>query len=81
MVGVLLITSMLIVPAATARQFAATPKSMAFMAVIVGGMAVMGGMAFSLAADTPTGPSMVLCLAVLFTVSLLVTRLLIPRKA
>jgi ABC-type Mn2+/Zn2+ transport system permease subunit len=44
-------------------------------------MAVLGGMAFSLAADTPTGPSMVLCLAGLFTAGLLVTRLLIPLKA
>jgi zinc transport system permease protein len=80
MVGVLLITSMLIIPAATARQFAATPAGMAGMAAIAGVMAVLGGMTFSLAADTPTGPSMVLCLAVLFTVSLLVTRLLSPLK-
>jgi zinc transport system permease protein len=80
MVGVLLITSMLIIPAATARQFAATPAGMAGMAAIVGIMAVLSGMTFSLAADTPTGPSMVLCLAGLFTASLLISRLLIPRK-
>ena len=81
MVGVLLITSMLIIPAATARQFAATPVVMAVMAMLVGIAAVIGGMAFSIMANTPTGPSMVLCLTVLFTFALLATRLIAPSIA
>ena len=75
MVGVLLITSMLIIPAATARQFAQTPVSMAITAVMTGLISVWLGMALSLHANTPTGPSMVLCLAALFALSLFTTRI------
>ena len=74
MVGVLLITSMLIIPAATARQFAATPVSMAIISVMLGFMATSGGMLFSLEFDTPTGPSMVLCLALFFALSLFLVK-------
>ncbi len=80
MVGVLLITSMLIIPAATARQFATTPVVMAFMAIGVGLLAVVDGLNFSIMANTPTGPSMVLSLAVLFTAVLVVSRLFWPRR-
>lgn len=72
-VGVLLITSMLIIPAATARQFARTPTVMAVLSVIVGHLAVASGIGLSLHLNTPTGPSMVLCLAVLFALSLAIT--------
>ena len=81
MVGVLLITSMLIIPASTARQFAPTPIIMAVLSAGTGMLAVAGGMGFSLEYNTPTGPSMVLCLAILFTLSLVITRLIAPLKA
>ena len=74
MVGVLLITSMLIIPAATARQFASTPVLMAIMSVMVGFVATCGGMLFSLEFDTPTGPSMVLCLSFFFALSLFLVK-------
>ncbi len=68
-VGALIITSLLIIPAATARRFARTPEQMA--AVAVGGMlAVTGGLTFSAFYDTPAGPSVVLCAAVLFILSM-----------
>ena len=81
MVGVLLITSMLIIPASTARQFASTPIHMAIMAALTGIIAVVGGMTFSLETNTPTGPSMVLCLSVLFALSLMSSRLITRIKA
>ena len=81
MVGVLLITSMLIIPASTARQFASTPIHMAIMAALTGIIAVVGGMSFSLETNTPTGPSMVLCLSVLFALSLMSSRLITRIKA
>ena len=81
MVGVLLITSMLIIPASTARQFAPTPIVMAILSAGTGMLAVACGMGFSLEYNTPTGPSMVLCLAILFTLSLVITRLIAPLKA
>ena len=58
-VGVLLVTALLIVPAATARRFAATPEAMAIGAAVAGIIAVIAGLAGSLTWDTPSGPSMV----------------------
>ena len=51
-VGVLLITALLIIPAATARRFAATPEIMAIMASIIGGVSVLIGLEGSLHWDT-----------------------------
>ena len=58
-VGLLLITSLLIIPAASARKFASTPEQMAIGAAIVGCLSVMGGLALSWHFDTPAGPSVV----------------------
>ena len=69
-VGILLITSLLIVPAATARRFAATPEAMAVLAALTGAVAAAGGLAGSLAWDTPSGPSIVVAALVLFLASL-----------
>ena len=70
-VGALIITSLLIIPAATARRFARTPEQMAGIAVIIGMIAVTGGLTFSAFYDTPAGPSVVLCAAVLFIFSMM----------
>ncbi|CAK9884821.1 MAG: High-affinity zinc uptake system membrane protein ZnuB [Candidatus Erwinia impunctatus] len=70
-VGALIITSLLIIPAATARPFARSPEQMAAMAVLVGILAVTGGLAFSALYDTPAGPSVVLAAAVMFVFSML----------
>ncbi|MBS0847074.1 zinc ABC transporter permease subunit ZnuB [Citrobacter sp. JGM124] len=69
-VGALIITSLLIIPAATARRFARTPEQMAGIAVILGMLSVTGGLAFSALYDTPAGPSVVLASAVLFILSM-----------
>jgi zinc transport system permease protein len=58
-VGVLLITAMLIVPAAAARALARTPEAMAGLAVTIGALAALGGLAGSIRLDTPTGPTIV----------------------
>lgn len=58
-VGVLLITAMLIVPAAAARGFARTPEAMAVAAVLIGALSALAGIAASWFLDTPTGPSIV----------------------
>ncbi|GAB7414042.1 zinc ABC transporter permease subunit ZnuB [Enterobacter asburiae] len=70
-VGALIITSLLIIPAATARRFARTPEQMAGVAVIIGMIAVTGGLTFSAFYDTPAGPSVVLSAAVLFIFSMM----------
>ena len=68
-VGVLLVAAMLIIPASAARHFARTPEQMAFMAAIAGAVAVVGGLAGSLAFDTPAGPSIVVVALIVFVVS------------
>ena len=70
-VGILLITALLIVPAATARHFARTPEMMALLAALFGGISVMAGLFASLAWDTPSGPSVVAAAVALFSVSAL----------
>lgn len=65
-VGVLLITSLMIIPAATARRLANSPVQMATMASIIGCVSVCGGLWASYQWDTPAGPSVVVCAAFLF---------------
>jgi zinc transport system permease protein len=65
-VGILLVTSLLIVPAAAARRLARTPEAMAVLAAAIGVAAVMLGLAGSLAWDLPTGPAIVAASVALF---------------
>ncbi len=67
-VGALLITAMLIIPAATARPLARTPEMMAALAAAIGAIAAIFGLAGSYLADTPTGPSIVTAAAALFAI-------------
>ena len=78
-VGILLITALLVVPAATARRFAATPEAMAVLAALIGAVAAVAGLAGSLAWDTPSGPSIVVAALVLFLASLLPWPALLAR--
>jgi zinc transport system permease protein len=70
MVGVLLITALLIIPAAAARYLSSSPERMVFWAGVLGCLSVMGGLYSSLLWDTPAGPSIVVCSSILFLVSL-----------
>jgi len=70
-VGALIITSLLIIPAATARRFARTPEQMAAFAVVVGILAVSAGLTFSAFYDTPAGPSVVLGASLMFMLSMM----------
>jgi zinc transport system permease protein len=65
-VGVLLITSLLIIPPATARHYARSPEQMALGASLAGAVSVLGGITASWYLDTPTGPSIVTFAAILF---------------
>lgn len=71
-VGVLLITSMMIIPAAAARRFSRTPEQMAIIAAAVGALSVVLGLAGSWQWDTPAGPSVVMAAAILFGLTQLV---------
>ncbi len=68
-VGVLLVTSLLIIPAATARFYAPTPERMALLAAACGVFAVVAGLGMSWWFDTPTGPSVVVSAFTMFLLS------------
>lgn len=68
-VGVLLITSLLIIPAAAAQRHARTPEQMAIGASLLGMVAVCLGLSLSWYQDTPAGPSIVVAAASLFLLS------------
>ena len=70
-VGVLLITGLLIIPAAAARNLASGPIQMAFISMITGSIAVVCGLFSSLTWDTSSGPSIVVTALVLFILTLL----------
>lgn len=72
--GILLITSLLIIPAAAARHFARSPEGMAALASGLGCVAVVAGLWASLRWDTPAGPSVVVAAAVLFAAGYAIPR-------
>ncbi len=74
-VGVLLIAAMLIIPAATARPFCKTPETMAVLAAIIGCAASLAGLRASYQLDTPTGPTIVCMVALMFLFASLFWRL------
>ena len=69
-IGILLVTALLIIPAAAARRFARTPEQMAVFAAIAGSIAVAIGLQGSLLWDLPTGPAIVIAAALLYAASL-----------
>ena len=69
LVGVLLITAMLILPAAAARPMARSPEQMVGIAALIGVLAVGLGLWFSWVTDAPAGPSIVVMSSVGFILS------------
>ncbi len=65
-VGILLVTALLIIPAAAARRFARSPEAMAVLAAAVGSVAVIAGLGGALAFDLPAGPAVVVAALILF---------------
>jgi zinc transport system permease protein len=68
-VGILLVTALLLIPAAAARRFARSPEAMAALAGLIGCAAVAAGLAGSLRWDTPAGPSMVVAAALFYALA------------
>ncbi|MEZ9230782.1 zinc ABC transporter permease subunit ZnuB [Vibrio amylolyticus] len=71
-VGALIMTSLLIIPAATARKIAQTPEQMAMIASVIGAISVCLGLALSWHYDTPAGPSVVISATGMFLISQLI---------
>lgn len=70
-IGVMLITSLLIIPAGAARRLSSGPTMMALLAAVLGGLAVLSGLFASLNYNTPSGPSIVVAALALFVIGLI----------
>lgn len=66
-VGVMLITALLIIPAATARRFSSSPEAMAITASLIGMVSVSLGLYGSYMWDIPAGPAVVLAALCIFS--------------
>lgn len=75
LVGVLLVTALMVIPAVTARRIAHSPEQMALTAPLFGLAAVVVGLALSATVDTPSGPSIVVSAFAFFLVVTLATAL------
>ena len=67
-VGIFLITSLLIIPAAAARQITQTPETMALAAALLGVVSVFFGIGASVEFDIPAAPAIVAVATLLFVV-------------
>ncbi|CAA6818072.1 MAG: Zinc ABC transporter, inner membrane permease protein ZnuB [uncultured Thiotrichaceae bacterium] len=67
-IGALLISSMLIIPAAAARNLAKSPEAMVLYSMLIGVIAVVSGLSSSYFWDTPAGPSIVVAATCVFIV-------------
>ena len=70
-VGLLLITGMLIIPAAAARNVSNNPKKMVIFSVIFGLISVLAGLFTSLKINSASGPSIITATLLLFIISLI----------
>lgn len=74
LVGALLITALLIIPAAAARFWSIAPMQMAWLASIIGAISVGVGLLAAFQLDTPASPTIVVAAFAAFIVSWVVQR-------
>ncbi|WEJ62039.1 iron chelate uptake ABC transporter family permease subunit [Thiomicrorhabdus lithotrophica] len=65
-VGVLLVTSLLIIPAAAARKLSNSPEQMLVISIFIGIFSIVAGLITSYYIDVPTGPAIVMAATVVF---------------
>ena len=71
MIGALLITGLLLIPAAIARNLSNSPKQMIIISVLAGIASVVIGLFTSLELNTASGPSIIVASLALFVLSLI----------
>jgi zinc transport system permease protein len=74
-IGILLVTSMLIIPPATAKQLVKNPKNMVITSIILASLALLFGILSSYHFDVPSGPAIVLVSFVIFFIITLVRKI------
>jgi len=70
MIGALLITGLLLIPAATARSLSNNPFQMVILSTLTGIISVIIGLFSSLEFNTASGPSIIVAALILFIISL-----------
>lgn len=70
-INTLIITSLLIIPAATAHHFTHTPKQMADVTVLIKIITITNNLTFSTFYNTPTNPSIILYTTLLFILNII----------
>uniref|UniRef100_UPI002FD8A7D1 metal ABC transporter permease n=1 Tax=Yoonia sp. TaxID=2212373 RepID=UPI002FD8A7D1 len=68
-VGALLITALLIIPAASARNYASTPERMALLAMGIGALSALAGLRLAVILDVAVGPAIICVAAGIFVLS------------
>lgn len=74
LVGALLVSSLLIIPASAARFLSRSPEGMAITASCIGVISVITGIGFSAFIDAPSGPSIVTAALMLFIIVTLIAK-------
>ena len=75
MIGVLLITGLLLIPPALARNLSNNPTQMVFLSILGGVASVVLGLFSSLEFNTASGPTIIVVALVLFILSMLAPNL------
>ncbi|XRY30902.1 MAG: iron chelate uptake ABC transporter family permease subunit [Buchnera aphidicola (Tetraneura akinire)] len=68
-VGVLIITSLLVIPASTSQKFSRSPEKMIFISILISIFSTTMGLFISIYYDIPTSPTIVLCESLVFLLS------------
>jgi ABC-type Mn2+/Zn2+ transport system permease subunit len=74
LLGIMLVTSFLVIPPATARNLSRNLRQHILFSLLFGLLAGVGGIVLSFQFDIPCGPTMVLASIALFLISLLLGR-------
>jgi zinc transport system permease protein len=81
LLGIILVTSLIVIPPATARNLSRNLRQQIILSVVIGLAGSVGGAMASYQLDLPCGPAIVLMCIVLFVASLGLGRLWAERKA
>lgn len=81
LVGIVLVSAFLVIPAATARLVSRGFAAMTLLAIVFGVSTAVGGLAASAQMDIPSGATIVLAQGALFVVCLLMANVILPKLA
>ncbi|MDX1950751.1 MAG: metal ABC transporter permease [Verrucomicrobiota bacterium] len=80
LLGIILVTSLLVIPAATGRNLSRNLRQQIISSILVGLLGGFSGVLISYRLDVPCGPAIVLACIALFILSLAVDRFFLNRK-